>query len=132
MTEKQKQQILNYRKEGLGHTAISRLLNLSINTVKSFCRRNKLNTKATPIILPDSKGHCKQCDLPLIQTKGKPKTFCSDKCRFTWWNANRNNLDHQANCANCGSPFDTRGNKSRKYCNHACYIANRYGGDGRD
>ena len=132
MTDAQKLQIQKYREDGLGHTAISRVLGLSLNTVKSYCRRN-LSIQVIPIENPqENKDVCKQCEKLLPETKGKPKTFCCDKCRYTWWNNHRNNPSHKTACAFCGDLFNTHGNKTRKYCSHSCYIDGRYGGGSHD
>ena len=42
MTDEQCQKITNLRAAGNGYKKISKLLGLSENTVKSFCRRRKL------------------------------------------------------------------------------------------
>ncbi len=48
MTEQQKKQIIVLRKQFFGYKAIAKKLNLSVNTVKSFCRRNA-STASTPV-----------------------------------------------------------------------------------
>lgn len=63
--------------------------------------------------------------------------FCSDNCRTAWWNAHPEKVNRRAvyhfTCAHCGKPFTAYGNAKRKYCSHACYIADRYkGGDGHE
>ncbi len=42
MTDKEKKQVETYRKNGYGYKRISNLTNLSVNTIKSYCKRNKL------------------------------------------------------------------------------------------
>ena len=42
MTHGQRQQIIQLRKEGCGYTAIAKELDISRDTVRSFCRRNGL------------------------------------------------------------------------------------------
>ena len=42
MTESQKQQILSFRRQGIGYLKIAQELGISQNTVKSYCRRNNL------------------------------------------------------------------------------------------
>ena len=45
MTEAQKKRIAKLRQQGLGYTTIASELRLSVSTVKSFCRRNKLQAE---------------------------------------------------------------------------------------
>ena len=126
MTTKQKEQISALRAKGEGYGAIAASLNLSKNTVKSYCRRNNISVLGDEPAGEDMR--CKQCNQIIVHLHSKrPKTFCNEKCRFAWWNANRNNPSYQATCVHCGTNFNTRGNKSRKYCSHPCYITRRFG-----
>lgn len=83
-------------------------------------------------------GFCLQCGALLTQTPGRKRVkFCSDNCRTAWWNAHPEKVNRRAiyhfTCAHCGKPFTAYGNAKRKYCSHACYIADRYkGGDGHE
>lgn len=101
------------------------ILGISDNTVRSFCRRNGLGDKSKNAVA------CKQCG-KLIKNipKQKPKKFCSDACRNTWWNEHQNCVNQKANyeytCACCGRHFTAYGNDHRKYCSHACYITDRF------
>lgn len=61
MTDKEKQQIQEYRDQGLSYSEISRMLGISVNSVKTYCKRHALGgTKAY-----DGKGStefcCEQC-----------------------------------------------------------------------
>lgn len=133
MTGEQKQHIQDMRLQGLAFSQIADSLGLSVNTVKSYCRRAlSKNDASEDSGNEDNKEICKHCGKRLIQKgKQKPKTFCCDKCRFDWWNANRDKLNrktvHQLTCAHCGAVFDSY-DKSRKYCGHACYIVDRFSG----
>ena len=125
MIELQKQQIHKFRADGASYATISSDMGLSINTIKSFCRRNNLVPPQKTVVIADK---CKHCKKPLKQApKLKPKTFCNDKCRYAWWSGNRNNPAHKATCACCGETFNTRGNSARKFCSHACYVVSRFG-----
>ena len=69
----------------------------------------------------------------LIQpSTGRPKKFCSDKCRREWWKAHPEKLHRKdtaiytMTCARCGKEFTSYGNKNRKYCSHDCYIKARF------
>lgn len=46
MTNEQKLQIAAYRKTGMGYKQIAKELDLSVNSVKSYCRRNGLSSEA--------------------------------------------------------------------------------------
>lgn len=77
---------------------------------------------------------CESCSKPIKQNTGrKVKRFCSDACRNTWWNKHTQLVKRQANyectCLNCKNSFISYGNKTRKYCCHACYIEHRFGGE---
>lgn len=45
MTDEQKQKIIALRRDGAGYGQIAATVGISINTVKSFCRRHSLVTK---------------------------------------------------------------------------------------
>ncbi len=137
MTEKQKIQIKNLRDEGYGYIKISQTLGISVNTVKSFCRRKNLTgitvreVSITP--LADGNHFCRNCGKEVEQSPGrKQKKFCSDKCRMQWWNSHLDRVNRKANydfvCPHCKKAFVAYGNSGRKYCSHACYIADRFGG----
>ena len=68
--------------------------------------------------------------------KRKKKKFCSDACRMSWWNKNLDKVNRKAVyefiCPHCQQPFTAYGNAGRKYCSHACYIADRFGGEKDD
>ena len=81
MRENQKQQIITMRRDGAGYGRIAAKLSISINTVKSFCRRHSLAAKPSASV-------CEQCGRLVEQNPGrKQKRFCSDSCRNKWWNA---------------------------------------------
>lgn len=135
MTGEQKETIQKMREQGEGYARIADTVRVSVNTVKSFCRRNNLLSRnasdATMSNEATNNDICKHCGKKLIQReKGKPKQFCDDACRFEWWSANRDQLKRKAmyhlTCACCGAPFDSYGNSGRKYCSHGCYIKHRY------
>lgn len=132
MTGEQKQKVQDMRLQGAAYSQIADTLGLSVNTVKSYCRRNNLSAcdASNDTGNEDNKDSCKQCGKRLKQIpKSKPKTFCCDKCRFDWWNSHRDKLNRKSAshliCAHCGVAFDSY-DKNRKYCGHACYIADRF------
>ncbi|MBS4899913.1 MAG: DUF2116 family Zn-ribbon domain-containing protein [Clostridiales bacterium] len=129
LEEKEKIKIL--REKGLGYTAIAKEINISVNTIKSYCKRHGLGGTKT---CDEDTSHCEYCGKPVIQKPGrKKKRFCSDKCRNTWWNNHKNMINHKAiyefTCKQCGKDFSAYGNSNRKFCSHSCYIKNRFGGD---
>lgn len=119
MTENQQEDIKALRLSGLGYKKIAATLSISENTVKSYCIRNKLKAG-------NSQHVCIQCHKDIEQPLGKTKKkFCSDACRIKWWNHHTDLMKANAVCAHCGKPF--HGRAGRKYCSHACYIAERFG-----
>lgn len=127
MTDDEKRQITVLRRDGLGYGKIAQQTGVSMNTVKSFCRRNNLTFST------DGKSVCECCGKSIVQVAGrKQKRFCSDQCRNKWWNGHLNLVKRKAvytfTCPNCGKVFKVYGNSQRKFCCHACYIAYRFGG----
>jgi hypothetical protein len=51
---------------------------------------------------------------------------------MAWWEAHPERLSRKAVyelvCAGCGEPFESYGNKGRRYCSHGCYVKARFGG----
>lgn len=127
MNKHEKEEIKKLRKKGLGYKRIAVILGLSHNTVKSYCRREKLKKETI-------KKHdgCLLCNEKLIQKVGKKqKKFCSDICRMKWWNTHLNQVKRKSysthECLMCGETFKSYANKTRKYCSHRCYINFRFG-----
>ena len=135
MNQYQKEQITALRSNGESCAKIAVLLDLSVNTVKSFCRRNngvsaKLETKKVAEVLVEV-AYCRQCRSKITQISGrKPKKFCSDNCRVTWWNSHTENVKRKAlysfKCIYCGQDFSAYGNSKRRYCSHSCYCKDRF------
>lgn len=134
MTDEQKEQIMKLRERGMGYIRVAQALGLSENTVKSFCRRNKLTDQVKQEKLADH--FCLYCGMAVAQKpKRKEKKFCSDTCRAKWWNAHQDSLNRKSAsmyaCLHCGKAFLKYAYSQRKYCCHACYIAERFkGGEG--
>ena len=131
MTNEQKEQITALRHQGFGYSKIAQTLSISENTVKSYCRRNGLDSDTL-----NNTAACRQCGKAItIKEKYKQRQFCSDRCRFLYWNSHqsrsRQKTTYHLVCKKCGAPFESHGNKNRKYCSHDCYIAARFG-KGRD
>ncbi len=123
-TDIQKAAILHMRGQGMSYPEIAGTLAMSANTVKSICRRNA----AAEQTARDAPAVCKNCGQPLIQPPGvKRKTFCSDQCRYAWWNKARHKQPYQLICHYCGKEFISYGNRKRKFCGRDCYRLSRQG-----
>jgi predicted transcriptional regulator len=121
MTDRQKRQIEALRKKGQSYATIGKELGISPNSVKSFCQR--AGGKIFDTV-------CRNCGAPLNRNpRAKEKSFCSNHCRQTWWNANREQINHHDNriatCACCGAEFEMYGKRERKYCSRYCASADR-------
>jgi endogenous inhibitor of DNA gyrase (YacG/DUF329 family) len=121
MTNKDKSAIISMRDKWYSYGKIADKLGLPQNTVKSVCHREA-----------EKKKRCRNCRAPLSQKHGgKPRAFCSDECRIAWWKKHPEEINRKAyyslTCAYCGKSFESYGHKERKYCSHACYIAERFG-----
>lgn len=126
MNIKEKQQVMKLRSEGLGYKKIANELNISINTIKSFCRNNYLTSEYM-----ESKTCCKECGKELNQIGHmKVRQFCSCKCKQAWWNQHRNQakrtIMEEHICPNCEKTFHAYARDNRKYCSHTCYINARF------
>ena len=133
MTDKQKLQIKALRQSGMSYTEISKMMDLSINSIKTYCRRHDLGGAAAYTAEERKTIPCLNCGKPVLQNPGrKEKKFCSDRCRMLWWNAHPDQVKRKANysctCRKCGRVFESYGNKNRRYCSHSCYIEDRFGG----
>ena len=125
MTDEQKRNIDDLRRQGHGYLKISQMLGISNNTVRSYCSRSQ-SPKGNAVL-------CPQCGKPVKQTTGhKPRKFCSDACRTAWWNSHLEQVNRKAVyqfvCAGCGKEFSAYGTARRKYCSRDCYTAHRFGG----
>lgn len=137
MTNEQKERVKTLRRDGWGYKKIAIALEVSADTIKSFCRKEGLGgTLAAPGRTQDD-THCRECGRPLIQTVGmKKRKFCSTECRIKWWKAHPKAIKQKAvytfTCPTCGRKFTSYGNAGRKYCSHECYVAARFKGGDRD
>ena len=120
MTTVEKYRIQKLREQGHTYRQIASIMDMPDATVKSFCRRN----------LNPNIGMCKQCGKKMeLRAKTKRKHFCSDSCRMKWWNAHPEVVTRRAyydlTCVCCGQPFQSYGNRNRKYCGRACFGMDR-------
>ena len=140
MTIDQRKMIDSFRSQGMGYKRIAAKLGISENTVKSYLRRNTQPGETVPAQVlaqatkPATDTHiCWQCGKPVAQNPGrKEKKFCSNACRFAWWNAHQDLVKRKSvyhfTCPTCGREFTAYGKANRKYCSHVCYIQARFGG----
>lgn len=139
MNESQRKQIWKLRVQGLGYGVIGKSIGLSKDSVKKYCRRHPelRGCGILPQLMVKERlqdgTHCSQCFQPMvIKTTGRPKRFCSSKCRAHWWRSHQNPGDksttryHELTCKECGRSFLTYANPKRKYCSHTCYIKARF------
>lgn len=124
MTDLEKEKIRFLRIDGWGYNAIAKKLDIPLNTIKSFCRRNQL----TSVEIQGMSGLCRQCGEAL--TGRTNQKFCCEDCRRAWWRKHPQLIERKAFylavCSYCGKEFGSYGNNKRKYCCHACYIAARF------
>ncbi|BAK46681.1 hypothetical protein CXIVA_07140 [Clostridium sp. SY8519] len=138
MTENQKSKIRTLRRKGYGYGRIAKELEIPLNTVKSYCRRNADEIAEKPKPAVEYTGevtHCENCGREIRQiAKRKRKRFCCDKCRNAWWNSHLDQVKRKKVyyfvCPTCGKEFHLYGDSRRKYCSHECYIKDRFGGHG--
>ena len=136
MTDIQKKQITEMRTNGMIFANIASELHLSINSVKSFCRRNNImpatQVERELISSPIPPNECcKRCGGKLMNTPGhRQKLFCTRVCQQLYWREHPELMKHtaiiQKRCPACGKEFSDYQVHSRKYCSHACYIEYRY------
>lgn len=62
MTEHQKMQIIKLRVSGNGYGKIAKTLGISLNTIKSFCRRHDINGNAVVESLAPCCGETARCE----------------------------------------------------------------------
>ena len=91
MTEQQAKQIREMREQGIGYRSIALTVGLSRDIVRNFCKSRGLSgygsalTKNIQEQVMLGKA-CLYCGKEMKQLDtGRPKKFCSDKCRREWW-----------------------------------------------
>lgn len=120
--KKQERETINaMRLQGKSATEIAWTLGISVNTARSHIRRHPELEGGNP---------CKNCGRPISALPGrKEKLFCSDRCRMTWWNSHREQVQKKAYykiiCASGGKEFESYGNQNRKFCCRNCYLLSR-------
>ena len=98
MTDEDRKQIIQLRKQGLGYKAIARALDLTRDSVRGFCKRNNLDGHADIVklniqVMKEKEILCLNCGKPFKTKKqGRPRKYCSDFCRRSWWNKNKDEI----------------------------------------
>ena len=124
MTQEQKTLILYYREQHMTYRQIGEKLELSPDTVKTFCRRKRAQSERTE---ESVQAQCRNCGAPVHPLPGRrERLFCSPACRTAYWRKHNLLGKDPRYCAGCGALL-TGGSASRKYCGHACYIRHRFG-----
>ncbi len=127
MTTVDKDNIRRLRDGGLGYKAIAARLDLPLDAVKGFCRRNGLTANTAE----PTGNACLQCGAALGERPpgAERKKYCSDACRNKWWDSHADLRAREKDrriCAHCNRVFYNR--KPRKYCGIPCSTAARFGG----
>lgn len=139
MTHEEKKQIGKMRAAGMSYTRIAEALDISINSVKSYCQRHGLGAGSAPETHPEpvtacqpqsEAGACEQCGSPVLRQAGrKRRRFCSDTCRQAWWASHRGELRHKTEhhfvCEYCGIQFSRYGVSQRRFCSRSCAASAR-------
>lgn len=88
ITKNQFEAIIMLRTAHYPYSAIGKYLGLSMNTVKSICLRYQITPKGPKKAKNDqiTLAFCEECGKPLSTMDRRPRRFCSDKCRCTYWN----------------------------------------------
>ena len=136
MTDFEAAQVKEMRLNGMGYRAIAEALGLSRDIVRNHCKAKGMGgyVAATVKNLKEREvqnGICLCCGKETAQAgTGRPRKFCSEKCRRQWWKAHPEAGNQKAVytqvCARCGKEFTAYGNSHRKYCSHDCYIKARF------
>ena len=136
MTDAQAAQIKELRLKGMGYRAIADALGLSRDIVRNHCKAKGMGGYVAATVRnmqerAEHSGICICCGKEIAQQgNGRPRKFCSEKCRRQWWKTHPEEGNHKAMytqvCARCGKEFTAYGNNHRKYCSHDCYIKARF------
>jgi hypothetical protein len=78
MKDEQKRQIIALRREGAGYGSIASQLGLSINTVKSYCRRHSLATPKAESVCENHRAEYSWHERVLLVALVR-------KCEEPWW-----------------------------------------------
>lgn len=126
MTELQKQRITALRRSGLGYKKIAAEVGVSRDVVRYLCK----NTTADSA---PNNNSCLMCGGSIEHSpRGRKRVFCSEQCRRSWWSAHpemrcpKPGAVYTIVCTECGTKFESYGNRGRKYCSHSCFVKSRW------
>ena len=113
MDEIQRQKIRKLRSQGYGYLRISSLLEISPNTIRSFCKKENIAgyiKTGEQLRGKDNLQVCKQCGKKFYQIAGrKNKTFCSDSCCKVYWTLHKDKqrrlIPQKYNCIICNKEY---------------------------
>ena len=124
MSLSRKDLIIAYRNEGLSYREIAEKTQTSESYCRNICfRANRVKTKKQHDSEPEM-GLCIYCGKLLVNTDGaKPKKFCSDKCRYDYFNFEKKHKAYIRTCENCKKEFVAYGNRHKRFCSRDCQNA---------
>ena len=133
MDEIQRQKIRKLRSQGYGYLRISSLLEISPNTIRSFCKRENIAgyiKTGEQLRGKDNLQVCKQCGKKFYQIAGrKNKIFCSDSCCKVYWTLHKDKqrrlIPQKYNCIVCNKEYFEYPSRNRKYCSRECYYISK-------
>jgi len=133
MDEIQRQKIRKLRSQGYGYLRISEQLDISPNTIRSFCKKENIAgyiNLGEQLRGKDNLQVCKQCGKKFYQIAGrKKKIFCSDSCCKVYWNLHKDKQRRLApekfNCIICNKEYYEYPIRKRKYCSRECYYKSK-------
>lgn len=105
--------------KGYGYKRIATELSLSPNTVKSYIKRNPMDS-----LVSEQLSVCLCCGKKLVHTPGKKKKkYCSVICKDKWKNNHSVKKDGKLrlNCEFCGKVFYAYPSRKTRYCSRDCY-----------
>ena len=136
MTDFEAAQVKEMRLKGMGYRAIAEALGLSRDIVRNHCKAKGMggHVEAAAKNLQEraeDNGMCVCCGKEITQPgTGRPRRFCSEKCRRQWWKTHPQERSRKAlrtkECECCGREFSFHGSRDPKYCSHECYIKARF------
>ena len=102
MNDKKIEMIGKMRAENYTYFGIGKALGLSGNTVKSICRKygfvpdeNAQKKNINHTVAYEEQPRCKFCGEVMSNPWNRiGKEFCSDKCRYRWWNRERRIMNY--------------------------------------
>lgn len=121
----QRHAMISLRQSGMGYKAIASLLGFHRDQVRAIT-----TTVTVTGNLDETLPRCRWCGEPIsLKRRGRPASFCCEDHRRAWWACHpefkQQSAVYHFTCAGCGKPFVAYGNRGRKYCSQACYVAHR-------